>query len=208
MKFEFLEEYETKRFSFINDRDCVVVKISGSEYTACQNPDMYCTKDDNPSTRGLGNTKENPSRVERTGRLGECACSKLFGVEVNFDRIEGGDGGIDFTWNNLTFDIKTALSLKNATKYKKNFLKGLDKRGNPMELHADVYIPSFIVEEDQEKKFATVALVGWMAKDRLLHLHRDTGCIQSPVYKNQWNYELPFKATKPIVPLVEAIRTL
>jgi len=204
--FEYINEYEIRKFKFIDDRECIIIPIYGEEYKACENPDMWCTRDDTPSTKGLANSMNEPSIVERAGRIGECASSKLFGVEVNFERIKGGDNGIDFRWKGKTFDIKTARNYNGARRHKKNFIKATDKNGYRTPLHSDIYISSFILDEDKEAKEASVVMVGWMTKKRLKHLHKD-GLHVSPRWSWQLNYELKFKDTNPIVPLVERVRS-
>lgn len=205
MIFKYINEYETRKFKFLNGRECVIVPISGDEYAACENPNMWCTRDDTPTTRGLANSKKDPNVVERVSRLAECACSKLFGVEVNFDRVEGGDNGIDFTFNGKSFDIKTSRNLEAARKHKKNFIKATGRDGKLISLHADVYISSFILSENKDAKEASVVLVGWVSKGKLKKLH-ENGLHVSPRWAGQMNYELRFLETNPILPLVEKIR--
>lgn len=193
-----LSDLKTCRFDFTGDLDCLIVPIEDEEYKACINPKMWCTSDEDSYKKGLGNTRGDPDKIERIGRLGECACSKVFEAEVDFRFIKGGDKGLDFTLaSGLTVDVKTS-KLSTAQHRQRNYITGITTKGQKKPLIADIYVGAFCVMEDREDFKAIIMLVGWMNRKQV----ENYGLWDPPTDSRHKNYEMPFSMQLPILDLV------
>lgn len=203
MRFEYLEKFATRRFDFIDDRDCILVPIVGEEYDICKNPKIWSTSNRSPYKRGMLNTPYDKNKTERIGWLGECACGKIFDVEIDFSYINGGDGGIDFVLSsNLSCDVKTS-SKGTMEKHGKNFIVAITDLGQEKELPADIYVGAFVFYDNKRRKEAMIALIGWMTRSQVINngIWKAHPTENNPEPKH-WNYEMPFHLQLPITDLV------
>jgi len=202
-----VKDPESRIFSLTGGKTCVIIPIEGDEYVACMNPNMWCTSNEDYYKKGMLNTPDDEDLTERSGRLGECACSKVFNAEVDFSRIDGGDSGIDFTLSSgLTVDVKTS-QMHTVKYFGKNFTTAMTAKGAWKKLTADVYLGAFIEKEDRENRTATVVLTGWMNRSQLFkngdHLAPETRRNPNPKHRN---YEMPYNLQLPILDLITGDR--
>lgn len=86
------------------------IVVEGEEYNRCEESakEMWSHKKKGLWGRGYINTPDNPYRVERTGRLGEMAFSKITDSPIDLTYIEGGDKHDTILFGN-TINVKAAV---------------------------------------------------------------------------------------------------
>lgn len=178
----------------------VNVDLFKPEYKLCEESaaNMSCSKKTGQYGKGTRNTKEDPLKVERTGRLGEKAFEKLTGLPADFSYREFGDKYDFYVDEDCKIDVKTSMNGQNEC----GFIFAIDEKGRKKELTSDVFVFSYMSKDDIENKLATVVFVGYLKKDDLEKIP-----ITKSYYGNFYNYKIPYKDLKPIKPLIEAIRT-
>jgi hypothetical protein len=136
---------------------------------------------------GIINSKKDPYKVERTGRLGEFAVAKTLNCAINFDYIQFGDSH-DILLNDKKLDVKTA-----SYNYGCGLVRVEGGRGRAIPLKSDIYCFAFIKEDDTENKTAIVVIAGFTTKEKLEKLkHVDAR------QGNHKNVEIPYKKLKDI----------
>lgn len=173
----------------------IAVDVCGYNYDKALeiSRDMWCGEKKNSTYGGgLGNTDEDPKKVERTGRLGEIAFAMILGLSVDARYIKNGDKE-DFNINGKSCDIKTAMKMP----YYGNGLILGSVKGNKIDLKNDMYIFAYVLREDRVRKIATIVIVGCiLKKDISTELH-------PPMKKNgdNENYEVPYTSLRSITEL-------
>lgn len=166
--------------------------INEEEYQLCMTvaEQMWCSKKSGEWGRGLINSKTDKRRAERTGKLGELAFAKLFQLPFDTEYRRGGDE-YDFLTDGGKINIKTAVK---RPAFDAGLVKAETRAGNPAKLNADVYVFSFIKEDNREKNSATVCVVGSIKKERLKRYK-----IVPARVGNHKNYEIPYDKLDKIV---------
>src|SRR5690554_3731215 len=86
------------------------VKIKGDDYDKIikESNNFYSSNKSGTYGKGVKNTKDDPTKIERYGYFGELAFAAIFGQGAKIYNIKGGDGGDDFIIDNKRIDIKTS----------------------------------------------------------------------------------------------------
>lgn len=178
----------------------VNVDIFKPEYKLCEESaaNMACSKKTGQYGRGAKNTKEDPIKVERTGRLGEKAFEKLTGLPADFSYREFGDKYDFYVDKDCKIDVKTSMNGQNEC----CFIFAIDEKGKKKKLTSDVFVFSYLSKEDPLNKTASVVFVGYLKKEDVEKIP-----ITKSNLGNFYNYKIPFKDLKPINNLIDAIRT-
>ena len=137
---------------------------------------------------GLINTKDDPYRAERIGRMGEIAFSKLTGLPVNISYIKGGDK-CDFTLEDgRTVNIKTAAKLY---EYRAGLIRATTSNLNRVVLHNDLYIFSYVDD-------VAVIIVGYQTRGNI-----ELRQMSEAKKGSHLNYEIPYSELCSIDDLIE-----
>lgn len=162
------------------------IDISGDEYRICENfsHNMWCSKKQGMWGRGIINTKDDQTKAERIGILGEMAFAKIYGLGLDIEYRKGGKT-IDFlSCDNKKIEIKTAHK---KPKYEAGLVKCLKT------MKADIYIFGYVDKDDKEKAEATVVFVGFDYKENIIKNQK----MKAKVGHHQ-NYELSYEKLIPI----------
>ena len=191
--------FETVKKEFIGGiRKCLVVRVTGSEYTACETAasNRWSNKKKGVWGKGIINTDEDPHKAERVGILGEVALSKLISVPADLEYREKGDKQ-DFVYKNKKIDVKTnfylnskqvgyikcALFNKNTYTATKVLFSHFDK---------DIFVFSFLDKEDRKNKEAVICFIGFIFRSDLCMKYIEPGHYKS----NHLNFEIPYCETR------------
>ena len=181
--------------------DCQIfgiqVYISIEEYNIASKSaqEMWANSKKGNYGRGLVNTNTDPFKVERVGRLGEIAFSKIFGVPVDLGYREGGDS-YDFLLNGQHYDIKTRCQKYDP---QVGMVYSFTGSGKPIPLKSDIYV--FGLFEESILGLHTVFLAGYCTKEQLITLGPTKARRGS-----HYNYEIPFKNLSSILELYASIQ--
>lgn len=179
--------------------DCTInairIELSPEEYTIAEDAaqNMWANKKRGNYGGGLVNTNTDPFKVERTGRLGEIAFSKIASIPIDLSYIEGGDD-YDFKIQDKLCDIKTRCQ-RYANQV--GLIYAFTESGKEIPLTADIYIFAFLENENLTKKTTTVYLVGYCTQEML-----KTWGIKKARRGSHFNYEAPFKDLLPLDKLI------
>lgn len=159
--------------------DVVRVIVDKDEYSMCEESshNMWANEKKGVWGKGYKNTKDDPYKVERAGRLAEMAFCKLSGTGIDFSYIKGGDKK-DTIYKGKFVNVKTAFALYGEimVRYSMN--------NRILLLHEDVWVFSYI-NDDQKKKIAIVYFLGCLLKFELIQKRK--------VSKESWiNYQCPY----------------
>jgi|694.fasta_scaffold18657_10 hypothetical protein len=163
------------------------IDIADEEYEICESfsSNMWANKKTGTYGRGLANTKEDPYKVERTGKIGELAFSKVFGLPVDFTYREGGDKYDFIDASNKTIDIKTSMK---RPWYDAGLIRATNEGKIPMNLNCDLYVFAYLLLDEKSKKQASVILIGASEKEEIIKREK------FPARKgSHLNYEVPYK---------------
>lgn len=179
----------------------ITVKLTPQEWDICDevSKNYWSSKKGGVYGKGIINTEDDKTRVERVGLLGEMAFAKISGLPMNVSYKEQGDD-YDFRFDGGTIDVKNASRLP---PYKQMLVFG--KHGNnskPLELKSDYFVSSFLAFEDRDAKKATIIIVGFCTKDELL----SQGLVRARAKKcSHYNYERHYRDLHPISELLTMI---
>lgn len=175
-----------------NPIDVARIIVDGEEYKMCEcsSTNMWANKKKGKWGGGYKNTKEDPRRVERTGRLGEMAFSKISNTPVDFSYIRGGDKH-DTIFRKKSINVKTAMALYGVV-----MVKCEGKYGNPVTLSSDFYVFCCLNHENRKDKTAIIDFLGYLPLKELI--------TKSKVPKIEWvNYECPYNELHTIEELLK-----
>lgn len=163
----------------------LTVLIGSEEYEVCETAasNMWCSKKLGEWGRGLINTKNDRFRAERTGKLGEMAFAQMFGLAMDIEYKRGGDDK-DFKIGIKKINVKTAFR---RPIYDAGLVKAKTDAGNIANLDSDIYIFSFIDNDDRDKKEAKVVMVGGITKDAICKYSMSPAKVGKHM-----NYEIPY----------------
>lgn len=143
---------------------------------------------------GILNSKKDPTKVERTGLLGQSAFSIISGLPTDFSYKKGGDK-YDFIFGGYTFDVKTA-----AKNYGAALIKCINEWGKPCFKQHDIYIGAYIVVDNNSDGIAQVSFQGYELGSRVAKFPVKNA--RQGVHKN---YELTYNKLRPIETLLEFV---
>lgn len=145
--------------------ETITIEISGNDYCLCEesSKNMWANGKNGEWGRGLINNSFDERKAERIGRLGEMALSKLFNVNIDLSYRIGGDDRDFMLFKKIKVDAKTAYINYNA-----GLIKAVHENGRIIPLEKDLYIFSYIEEEDRKLKKANIVVVGGMHKDDII----------------------------------------
>lgn len=174
----------------------MIIEINKKEYIKVEElaKNMWSNTKKGFYGKGMLNSKKDPFRVERTGRLGEMALSKYLQVPINDEFLQFGDE-TDFVYNNLKIDIKTAHK---KPSYEAGLIRAMSYSGKKISLTSDIYVFAYIIEENKNTKSAKIKLVGWANKIDIEKLP-----LQPAKVGDHKNYEVPYSKLKPITCLTQ-----
>jgi hypothetical protein len=176
-------------------KNVYIVNVNPQQYDICSvaSQNMWANKKKGRYGSGLLNTKEDPYKTERTGRLGEMAFGILINQNIDAEYKHLGDTQ-DFTINNKKFDIKTAAK---KPKYLCGLIRAQTESGKFLDLTSDTYVFGYVILDDILKKVAQISLVGYMNKGDIIKLEMKPA--KMGFHKN---YEIPYKDTQDIGDLI------
>ena len=165
------------------------IEIPSEIYKKCEecSANRWSNKKKGVYGRGLINNINDPYRAERIGLLGEAALAQYINRKVNYKYVEGGNP-FDFQLNNLKIDIKTA-----AKSYGCGLIRAQNQYKKQIKLTSDIYIFSYIEEENREDKKAAVILKGWMERENV----EKCQVVPARIGKH-YNYQIDYEKLKPI----------
>lgn len=178
----------------------MIVIVSGTLYRKCEDNshEMWANQKKGEYGKGCVNSKADPRKVERVGRLGECAYGLVFDKEPDWSYRQGGDD-YDFLLGPFHVDVKTSTS-PTATK---TYLKYSAKSGRPLPIKCDIYVGAQLLEEDPELGYAKVKLCGWLHRNELDACPIRPGVRGFEKGKFGWqNYDLEFELLHDIEDLI------
>lgn len=150
---------------------CATVIIQGEEYLLCEKKshERWCNSKPGNYGKGIGRTDNDQHKPARVGLLGELAFSKLYGGKVDFSYKKFGDKQ-DFIINGKKIDVKCAM--KN---YGSMLIYYQNEWGKNIPVEKDIYVAGFIEEEDREKNFAKITMVGYATKEDVVNAETKKG---------------------------------
>lgn len=180
------------------DVECFEVKIDGKDYRECVRAADGKNFDSNSKPgdygAGCGKTPDDPYKPARTGFLGQMAFGKLTDLPVDTERRKCGDK-YDFLVGEYKIDIKCTMWKRGyALVYQKN------EWGTEIPLNKDLYVCSYIKEEDRLKEFAIVVFTGFAWKKEVERCE-----IKSSKWGKHSNYELPFAKLRSMSKLMKGL---
>lgn len=175
----------------------VTIKVVGDDYKKCvvSSKNMWCSSKPGNYGKGLANTSNDKTKIERVSKLSEVAVAKLLQtLDPDFEYRRGGDNGVDLELCGLKLDVK--CSMKNM---RKNYFKGVNSRGNST-LKSDIYIFCYLGKEIKDSS-AEINIVGYMTKQQVL----DHGMVVPTMgwSVDKVNYEIPHRDMEDIHKLME-----
>lgn len=198
----FLLKFEETRWSFGGVVPVYRVGIPPDEYRECVKSSLIlnCSTKTGKWGRGYRNTEDDPRHVERAGKLGEVAWSKIFGTSVDMTKLpDGKSDEFDTVFLGVTIDVKT--SLDRLYDYSVQYI---DNHGNDKPLSSEMYVFAFMESEDRTKEVASVVFVGWATRTELLVGRKKVKSVWDEKRKceEQWgNCVVTFKELHPMTEL-------
>lgn len=174
-------------------RKCKFIEILGKDYEKCvkstEGENFWSNSKTGKYGSGLCTTNKDKYKPARTGRLGELAVARLLNVEADFSYIELGDSE-DMLYYGKKVDVKTAT---------RNYGKGLiycqNQWGKIIPLNKDLYIFSFVREEDRDNKYCKIVIVGYLPRYKVKKCPIERSRVAGAKHLN---YEIRFCDTYPI----------
>ena len=154
------------------------ITISGSLYEKCEDSshNMWVNTKKGKYGSGIINSNNDPRKVERTGRLGECALGSLLNKNVDWEYRVGGDGGVDFKIGEFSCDIKTAsYNPKSKKRIGRSLIKYIDGKRGKLHLKSEIYVSAEIIFENRDNKVAEIEIHGWCCRSELKNMPTEAG---------------------------------
>ena len=194
--------YETLHDELLENpfsKECIVVQISDSEYEICDKTshgDNY-KANSNPGKfgKGLISNTDDQFRTARVGLLGEMAFAKIMNLQVDISFRPFGDIS-DFMLEKYKTDIKCHYGLYKTDPY--NFEQHTTERGTIKQINKDLYIQSFLENEDRAAKTAQIVFIGYYTR-RMVEKSQKVSSARGSFL----NHKLTFVAARPIQELVK-----
>ncbi len=182
------------------EKECILVKIEGDEYVACDNASFNFWGSSKKGTYGKGllNSKSDPRKTERIGLLGQMAFSKLTDEPVDLAYKYGGDKQDNLILGKHKIDIKCA-----ASNYGANLIQKTNESGGQQKIDKHIYVGSFLEAENRQEKKAEVLLVGFCFRKEVLNAKVANARRKGAKHMN---YEIPFEEMRSIIDLITTIK--
>lgn len=174
----------------------IKVTINGDDYSLCSEVKIWSSTKTSRYGKGLGNTADDPLKVERTGKLGEMAFAKLCGLGVDMTYREFGDD-CDFALMGLKIDVKTRMINEGF-----GLIYAVAPGGRPIKLNCDRYVFAHIENDDLQNKTADIVVTGYIKKSHLDNKPPVRGWRNS----GHKNYLIYYYEMEPIERIVSAVR--
>lgn len=190
-----MKQYHKSKLNPDDNKEVYVVHIAPKQYDICSEAaqNMMCSSKPGFWGRGMLNTKEDPFRVERLGRLGEMAFGLLIKQKIDTKYRKKGDK-YDFILNGKRIDVKTAAQ---KPKYMCGLVRTENEKTKKIDLSSDIYVFGYVVREWAEEKKAKICLVGYMNKEDIIIREK-----KPAKYGYHMNYECPYSELLDIGDLV------
>ena len=180
------------------------VPIDGDEYRLCENARIWSSGKTTDYGLGLGNTPEDPCRVERSGFLGEMALAKLIGGEVNFKYCPFGES-VDFIVcdkRDITIDIKTSVEHpQQFCVYSKSAPSDWYPNGREIQIPCDMYVFAYVLNDNRHR--AIVRVVGCQTGDYVRGLDDEDAPTSRSNHKNK---HIRYDVVLPLLPSIQQWR--
>lgn len=147
------------------------VYINPDEYEICVKAaaNMWANKKTGSDyNKGLINTKQDPHRAERTGKLGEMAMGKIVGLPMDTEYRQFGDEQ-DFIYRNNKINVKCTSEYPS---YEAGLTRCLSDKGFPIELVQDIYVYGYLKNENRQSKEANAVIIGYQTKEFIEKLEK------------------------------------
>lgn len=162
------------------------ILLKKDEYKTCV--DCACNmwaneKDGSKLNRGLLNSKRDPYRTERIGRLCEMGFGKLFDMPIDTEYKKFGDT-MDFLYK------KKKINVKGAARYpswEAGLVLACNNQGRKSELKQDIYVFGYMKNENKEQETANIVLVGYQTREFILRMKPVPARLE-----DHYNYEVPY----------------
>jgi hypothetical protein len=187
-----------KEFFNGKEKECILVKIEGDEYTACDaaSRHFFASKKKGEYGKGFLNTLSDPCKTERVGLLGQMAFGKVVDEPVDLMYREGGDDQDNLICERFKVDIKCA-----SRNYGANLIQKKTEFGKEMKNDNHIYVGSFMHSENVKEKIAEITLVGYFMKKDF------TDEKIAPARRGSHiNYEFLFEEMHPIKHLIRRMK--
>ena len=168
----------------------IIIKDEDYQYCELGASNLWCSNKSGVYGRGMINNKNDPKRVERVGNLGEFAFASYLGIDK--PKFEYKSGGIahDFSINGFTINVKCA-----SKDYGAVLIKCYTEKGTYVFQDSDFFVACCLRQENREKKYAEIDLVGWVDLDYIKQLQP----VESPRWNSKHkNYKIDFTECKKI----------
>lgn len=176
-------------------RDCFLTYVEGKDYEVCErySENNWGNKKPGAYGRGLSKTKSDPYWPARMGKIGEMAFAKVFNVPVDIQYREGGDRKDFLLCEGVTVDQKMA-----GRNYGCSLVYCVNEKGRKVPVEKDIYVGSYLEDEDRVGKRAIVVMVGFAFKEEVLVSPKMPGRKGAGHY----NYEVAFAKMHPTADLL------
>ena len=176
------------------EKECIRVLVFDSEYEMCKQAANHFWANSKPGVygAGLGRTANDKHKPARTGLLGQMAFSKLFNEPVDLEYRNGGDQQ-DNLIGGLKWDIKCAMINRG-----KGLIYHTNEWGRRIPIDKDIYVFSYMEEEDRTTSKASIVFVGGALRKTIL---------DSPIRRGKGggrhlNHEVWYSDLTPITKLI------
>ena len=179
------------------EKECIVVKVEGPEYEECerasQGDNFWANSKKGVYGAGLGATDDDEFKPVRTGLLGQMAFGKLTGLPVDTEYRPGGDHHDNLICNKK-FDMKCAMRNRGN-----QLIYHTSERGKRIPLDKDVYVCSYVEEENRAAKTATIIMTGFALRNQVGQ------CEVKQGKGEHLNYVLFYDTLRPIKELINLV---
>jgi hypothetical protein len=145
----------------------ILVRVEGEEYDACDSASQHWFASGKKGKYGPGllNTDpKDPRKTERIGLLGEMATGKIIHQPVDLRYRKGGDN-CDFCVKGQRIDVKTNSYLREESPSTEIIVYAneydMSNKINCKYRDMDVYLVSYLKDENREERWAEIVLVGY-----------------------------------------------
>lgn len=169
----------------------IVVDIPTEIYIKCARYAWNCASAKKKGTaynKGLLNVREDPTKTQRIGKLGEAAFGLVYQLVPDYTYRRYGDSW-DFEVRGITIDIKTASTANSDA----ILIRVREANGHRHLLKSQYYVGARLIADDRFSQTARVELVGKLARSVIQKFP------EIPARRgDHWNIEVPFAALIPL----------
>ena len=185
----------------------IKVIINGDNYKRCVDfaNDMWANKKKGLYGSGVGNSKGDPTRVERIGALGEMAIHMETGLPLDFRYVKGGKPYDFILEDGTTIDAKTTQTKDRSYIFYK-YPQSTDKervfntKSKPV---CDLYIVCQVLKDSLNDNEGIVLIRGYQDKDYVLELPIRRSRVSGQMH---FNLELDFKTLRGMGEILQRLK--